>query len=98
MRIFSRSALQACWKKHPDVEGPLKAWHHEVERASWQGPNDVRELYRTADFIANGRIIFNIGGNKYRLVVQVKYGPLFLVYVRFVGTHQEYNRIDVTKV
>lgn len=62
------------------------------------GPAEVRARFGTADFIAGNRIVFNIKGNTYRLVVQVKYGPLFLVYVRFVGTHAEYDRIDATTI
>lgn len=69
-----------------------------VERSSWSGPADVRALFGTADFLANNRVVFDIKGNKYRLVAQLKYGPLFLVFIRFVGTHAEYDRIDANKV
>jgi mRNA interferase HigB len=76
----------------------LRAWHQEVEHASWQGPAEIRARYSTADFVANNRIIFDIRGNKYRLVVAVKYGPLFCVYIRFIGTHPEYDPIDPASV
>jgi mRNA interferase HigB len=75
-----------------------KAWHSEAERAKWKGPADIRARYRTADFLANDRVVFNIKGNKYRLIVQVKYGPLYLVFIRFVGTHAEYDEIDANTV
>jgi len=80
-----------------DAEQPLRAWFQEVEHASWQGPADVRARYGTADFVANHRVIFNIRGNKYRLVVAVKY-EVFCVYVRFVGTHAEYDTIDAATI
>ena len=76
----------------------MRAWFHEVEGAAWTGPADVRARYRTADFVAGDRIIFNIHGNHYRLIVAVKYAPLFLVYIRFIGTHAEYDLIDAATV
>jgi mRNA interferase HigB len=84
--------------KHPDAESSLRAWFHEVEAASWSGPAEVRARYGSADFIGNDRIIFNIRGNRCRLVVCVRYAPLYLVYVRFIGTHAEYDAIDVKTV
>jgi mRNA interferase HigB len=97
VRIFSRSTLVEFWKKHPDAEGPLRAWFHEVNRAAWKGPADVRARYGSADFV--GRcVVFNIGGNKYRLVTLVRYGPFYAVYIRFVGTHAEYNALDVKEM
>lgn len=69
-----------------------------VQRAAWSGPADVRALFGSADFLANNRVVFDIKGNTCRLVVQVKYGPLFLVFIRFVGTHAAYDRIDANKI
>ena len=69
-----------------------------VEKAAWATPAEVRALFGSADFLANNRVVFDIKGNAYRLVVQIKYAPLFLVFVRFVGTHAEYDRIDSNKV
>ena len=69
-----------------------------VEKATWSSPAQVRAVFGTADFLAKNRVVFDIKGNPYRLVAQVKYAPLFLVYVRFVGTHAEYDRIDASKV
>lgn len=96
VRIFSRATLVDFWLKHPDAELPLRLWFSLVEHASWAGPAEVKARFGTADFIAGNRVVFNIKGNSYRLVVQVKYGPLFLVYIRFVGTHAEYDRIDAS--
>jgi mRNA interferase HigB len=97
-RGFSRSKLQAFWVNHPDAESSLRAWFHEVEAAPWSGPAEVRARYGSADFIGNDRIIFNIRGNRYRLVACVRYAPLHLVYVRFIGTHAEYDAIDVKTI
>jgi len=69
-----------------------------VEKATWTGPVDVRKAFGTADFLPGNRVVFDIKGNSYRLVAQIKYAPLFLVYIRFVGTHAEYDRIDASKV
>ena len=69
-----------------------------VEKAAWSGPAQVRATFRSADFLAGNRVVFDIKGNAYRLVAQVKYAPLFLVFVRFLGTHAEYDRIDANKV
>jgi mRNA interferase HigB len=96
--VSARARLLAFWTTHTDSEQPLKAWHSEAERAKWKGPADITARYRTADFLANGRVVFNIKGNKYRLIVQVKYGPLYLVFIRFVGTHAEYDEIDANTV
>lgn len=98
VRVISRSTLQAFWKKHPDAEQPLKAWFAEVEKASWSGPADVRKRYGSADFVGSDRIIFNIRGNNYRLIVMVKYAPIYCVYVRFIGTHKEYDNVDAATV
>lgn len=98
LRIFSRQALVEFWKKHPNAEQPLRLWFSVVERAAWSGPAQVRAVLSSADFLANNRIVFDIKGNAYRLVAQVKYAPLFLVFIRFIGTHAEYDRIDANKV
>jgi mRNA interferase HigB len=99
MRIITVGRLRDFWRRpgRADAEQPLRAWVHVVRTAEWSNPNDVRAMFRTADVVSNGRIVFNIGGNKYRLVVAVHYRGK-RVYVRFIGTHKEYDRIDVTTV
>lgn len=77
---------------------PLRTWFSFVEHASWSGPAQIRSAFGSADFLAGNRVVFNIKGNAYRIVAQVKYGPLFLVFIRFVGTHAEYDRIDATSI
>ena len=81
------------YKKHADAAGPLKAWYSEARHAVWKTPPDIKTKFNSADFIQGNRVVFNIGGNKYRLIVKIAYIP-GLVYIRFVGTHAEYDKID----
>jgi len=97
VRIISRRILREFWEKHPDASVALQAWFHDVEHASWKSPADIKAVYRNASFVANNRVVFNIKGNRYRLVVVVVY-QYCLIYIRFVGTHAEYDKIDVTTV
>ena len=95
MHIISRKTLKKFYKQpdYRDAEGPLTAWFYEAKQANWETPADVKALYRSADILKNNRVVFNIGGNKYRLVVKINY-PTKTVFIRFVGTHREYDRID----
>ena len=93
MRIIARRALREIWERHPDAEQPLKSWFAEAQSAGWKNTHGIKRRYRHASFVADNRVIFNIGGNKYRLVAHVNYA-FQIVYVKFVGTHAEYNRID----
>lgn len=97
MRIISRKALRAFWEKHPYARQPLQAWYADVKRANWKTPGDIQRVYRNASFIANDRVVFNLKGNRYRLIVAVQY-PFGIVYIRFVGTHREYDRIDAATI
>jgi mRNA interferase HigB len=97
MRILAKSTLRAFWERHPNAEEPLLAWYRETEKADWDSPAQVKARYRSASFVGENRVIFNIKGNAYRLVVQINY-PYRVVYVRFVGTHAEYDKIDVEEV
>lgn len=97
MRIISRRILHECWEKHPDASVPLQTWFHDVERPTWESPIDIKKNYRNANFIANNRVVFNIEGNHYRLVTVVVY-QYGVVYVRFVGTHAEYDQIDAATI
>jgi len=97
MRVISRRKLKQFWETHPDAEGALKAWAKEVEHAHWKTPNDVKTRYRSADPIGDNRVVFNIKGNQYRLVAKIHYHTK-VVYIRFVGTHKEYNKINAEKI
>ena len=93
MRVVAKRALREFWYKHGDAEGPLKAWYHEVHRADWPNPSRVKTRYPSASFLSENRVVFNIAGNKYRLVVGIRY-DLGIVFVHFVGTHAEYDRLN----
>ena len=97
MRVIAISTLREFWTIHPDAEQPLKEWYVKVCRASWSSLNDMRMDFNSVDYVGNQRYVFNIKGNHYRLVVAVKFTPQ-VVYFRFVGTHDEYDRIDVTSI
>jgi len=85
--------LRAFWLQQPDVEQPLKAWFEEASKASWTQPSDIKLQYRSASILKNRRVVFNIKGNEYRLVVAIAY-HLQIVYVKFIGTHKQYDAID----
>jgi len=95
MRIISRRTLREFTVKHPQAEPPLEMWYRYVHNADWRTPADVKASFRSADILPDHRVVFNIGGNNYRLVVKIEYEPQ-IVYIRFVGTHVEYDRIDAT--
>ena len=97
MHIISRRALRNFSSKHPKAKGPLDAWWAEVRLAEWKHFPDIQAHYNSADMVGGNRIIFNIGGNKYRLVVKVAY-QIGKVFILWVGTHAEYNKLDVTKL
>ncbi|MCB0086812.1 MAG: type II toxin-antitoxin system HigB family toxin [Caldilineaceae bacterium] len=90
---MSIQTLRAFWQKHPDAERPLQAWYALAEKASWRSPAEIKATLGNASFVGRNRVIFNIKGNDYRLIVVAEYqkGRLF---IRFVGTHAEYDRID----
>jgi len=95
MRVIAIGTLRDFWSKpaYRDSEQPLKTWFKVVEAADWNTPADVKAMFRSADILKTGRVIFDIGGNKYRLVAAVHYDGK-RVYVRFVGTHKQYDNID----
>ena len=97
MRIISRKALRDFWGRHPDAEQPLRSWFDDVKRAKWRGPSDLKAVYRNASFVANNRVVFNLNGNNYRLIVAINYA-VGIVYIRFVGTHGQYDRIDAATI
>jgi mRNA interferase HigB len=99
MRIIAVSTLKAFWEEpiHRDAEQPLKAWFEEVSHADWHQPADVKAHYGNASILKNRRVVFNIKGNDYRLVVAVSY-KMQLVFVKFIGTHQAYDAIDAETI
>ena len=97
MRVISRKTLREFWDRHPDARQPLQAWYDDVKHADWKSPADIKGVYRNASFLANNRVVFNIKGNNYRLIVAVQYTHGIL-YIRFVGTHRDYDKIDATTI
>jgi mRNA interferase HigB len=97
VRVIARRTLGEFWVSHPDAEQPLRAWYSEAYRASWQTPQEIKASFRSASIVGNSRVVFNIAGNKYRLVVAVAY-RWQTMWVRFVGTHAEYDKVDVEHV
>ena len=95
MRIISRRILREFWEKHPDATIALQTWFHDVERATWNSPTDIKTVYQNASIVVNNRVVFNIKGNDYRLVVAVDYQRL-IFFIKFLDTHEEYDRIDAS--
>lgn len=94
MRVISRKKLADYWTLRPETEEALKAWYAEARKATWSDPADIKEQYRSASILKKGYVVFNICGNKHRLVVRINYAYA-CVYVRFLGTHREYDGKDV---
>ena len=96
MRVIALSTLKNFWANKPqyqDAEQPTLAWYRDVLKADWAGPTAIRAQFGTASILKDGRVVFNLVGNKYRLVVWINY-PYRVVYVRFIGTHRQYDAID----
>lgn len=97
MRIIALRTLREFWGLHGNSQAALPAWYHEARQADWDTPARVKEQYRSASVIGGNRVVFNIHGNRYRLVAKINY-PARIVYIRFIGTHAEYDRIDAEEV
>jgi mRNA interferase HigB len=100
MRVIAVSTLKAFWSAHPeylDAEGPTLAWYRDILNADWSKPSDVKAQFGNASILRDGRVVFNIGGNKYRIVVWINY-PYRVVYTRFIGTHKQYDAIDAQTI
>ena len=99
MRIISRKTLREFWElpNYANSEQPLKAWYDEAAKANWETPNEIKAQYKSASVLKGGRVVFNIHGNRYRLVVKINY-DFGVIYIRFVGTHEAYDKINVEEV
>jgi mRNA interferase HigB len=97
MRIIARKRLVEFWHKHPDCEEALKSWFYEAKNEDWKTPAEIKRKYRNASILKNNRVVFNICGNKYRLVVIVRF-TAGIVFIRFTVTHKEYERINAEEV
>jgi len=97
VRVIALATLRLFWIRHPNAEQPLRAWLDEARQARWKSPQDVKSRYASASFIGRNRVVFNIKGNDYRLIVAIAY-RLQIVYVKFVGTHPEYDAVDAETI
>ena len=97
--IISKKTLRNFWETvgNEDSEQALKSWYQEAQQAEWESPNDIKAQYKNASIVGSNRVVFNICGNKYRLIVKVNYTCSW-VFIRFVGTHKEYDKIDATEI
>ena len=97
MHVISRKILCTYWLKYPEAEQPLKAWFCETQKAQWDSPQNIKDKYRSASFLAGNRVVFNICGNKHRLIVRINYDSK-TVFIRFIGTHSEYDKINAEEI
>lgn len=97
MRVIAKKILREFWEKHNDCEQQLKSWFQEASKAEWTSPNEIKSEYPSASIIGNDRIVFNIKGNTYRLIVKINFDYL-MVWIRFIGTHAEYDKINAKTI
>ncbi len=97
VRVIAKKTLKLFWEKHKGCEQQLKTWYEEVSNADWEIPKDIKEKYPSASFLMNNRVVFNIKGNTYRLIVRINY-KYKMVWIRFIGTHAEYDKIDANNI
>jgi mRNA interferase HigB len=97
MRIYSRGTLQKFWIKYTDSKEQLLAWYDIISKNEFKNTNEIKVFFGSADYVKNGKIVFNICGNKYRLIVKINYSK-HLVFILFIGTHKEYDKVDVNEL
>jgi mRNA interferase HigB len=97
MRVVAKKILRNFWGKHSDSEDQLKTWYKEASKAKWTNPTDIKNEYPKASILKAGRVVFNICGNKYRLITHINYLRQW-VFIRFIGTHTDYDKIDAEKI
>ena len=97
MNVISKKTLVLFYEKHPNAKSALEAWHAEARKAQWQTPDDIKKEYASASFLKDNRVVFNIKGNDYRLIVHIDY-KRHIARVKFVGTHAEYDKINAEEI
>jgi len=99
MRIISKKTLKDFYEqsKYSDSKSALEAWYKEVLKLDWSNPNEIKKMYRSASIIGGTKIVFNIAGNKYRLIVTINYYAK-IVFIKFIGTHKQYDKIDIEEL
>ena len=97
LRVISKKILRDFWEKHEDCEQQLKAWFREAQKAEWENPNQIKTEYPSASILNENRVVFNIKGNNYRLIVKISY-EYEMLWIRFIGTHAEYDKIKTSTI
>jgi mRNA interferase HigB len=97
LRVIAKKILRDFWEKHENCEQQLKSWFREVQKSVWENPNQIKEEYPTASILNNNRVVFNIKGNNYRLIVKISF-EYQMVWIRFIGTHGEYDKINANTI
>ena len=97
MRVIAKKTLRDFWSRYPDSEQQLKAWFQEADKAVWKSPGQIKRSYISASILPGNRVVFNIKGNHYRLIVKINY-DYQIAWIRFIGTHAQYDKIDATKI
>ena len=97
MRIITKAPLREFWEKYPAAALPLQVWYKDATQASWRNPNDVKAQYGNASIVGNNRVVFNIKGNDFRLIVAINYAAA-IVFIRFIGTHAQYDTINAATI
>ena len=96
-RIFAKSTLRKFWEKHAETEQYLKTWYDTAMNSTWNNPNEIKQTYANVSILKNGRVVFNIKGNDYRLVAKINFEKQWM-FIRFIGTHSEYDKIDASNI
>ncbi|MFY8165085.1 MAG: type II toxin-antitoxin system HigB family toxin [Sediminibacterium sp.] len=97
MRVIAKKTIKNFWINYSDCEQQLKTWYQEATDSNWKSPADIKRLYPSASILADNRVVFNIKGNTYRIVVRINY-DYSIIWIRFIGTHAQYDKIDATKI
>jgi mRNA interferase HigB len=97
LRVIAKRTLREFWQQNPDSEQQLMSWYKEATRATWESPNQIKAKYASASILKDSRVVFNICGNKYRLIVEINF-PRKWVFIRFIGTHNAYDKINANNI
>jgi len=97
VRIIAKKTLRLFWENHKDCEEQLKIWYNETSKIFWNNPNELKKDYPSASILENNRVVFNIKGNNYRLIVKINY-EYQIIWIRFIGTYAEYDKINANEI
>jgi mRNA interferase HigB len=97
LRVIAKKILRDFWESHADCEQQLMAWFQEASKAEWKNPNEIKQEYPSASILNDNRVVFNIKGNNYRLIVKINY-DYQMIWIRFIGTHSEYDKINANEI